>query len=201
MILQTHTQFHKCTYYKIFAVSEYCEQHTGQSQYCEQHTRQSQYCEQHTRQSQYCEQHTGQSQYCEQHTRQSQYCQQHTGQSQYCEQHTGQSQYCEQHTGQSQYWEQHTCQSQYCEQHTCQSQYINQQRLSQCLNYLNKRDTKGTYNVSTLAFNMIITRQLSPATSCRFLHHIDMAHLATTHTHGKVPTGSNEHLSDKIGTL
>ena len=131
MILQTHTQFHKCTYYKIFAVSEYCEQHTGQSQY----------------------------------------------------------------------WEQHTCQSQYCEQHTCQSQYINQQRLSQCLNYLNKRDTKGTYNVSTLAFNMIITRQLSPATSCRFLHHIDMAHLATTHTHGKVPTGSNKHLSDKTGTL
>ena len=46
--------------------------------------------------------------------------------------------------------------SEYCEEHTGQSQCINIQRLSQRLNSLNKRDTKGTQNVSTLAFSMII---------------------------------------------
>lgn len=40
---------------------------------------------------------------------------------------------------------------------TDQSQCINTQQLSQHLNALNKYDIKGTYNVSTFAFNMIIT--------------------------------------------
>jgi hypothetical protein len=91
--------------------------------------------------------------------------------------------------------------SEYCEQRTGQSvQCINIQQLSQLLNPLNKRDMKRTYYVSTLAFNMIIFWQLSPATSCQFMYRVNTIHLATTHTHGEVATGSNKHMSDKIRT-